>query len=221
MLKELRQAVLECARQMVADGFAYESQGNLSALDRESGLIVITPSALPYKEMRWEDICVIDPAGKPIAGRWKPTSEMPMHTILYRERPDVAAVVHSHAPHASVFAVIDEPIPLILAEAALCLTGPVPVAPYLRPGTEALARSVLETLAGGAAVLLGSHGLLTVGASLEQAYAATVAAEVAARLTILARSMGASVRPIDEQECQSLRALYLAGYAPKAVNGER
>lgn len=215
MLKELRQSVLEYARQMAADGFAYASQGNISALDRQSGHIAITPSAIPYHRMQWEDVCVIDAHGQVVAGQWRPTSEMPMHAIFYRERPDVGAVVHSHAPHASVFAVIHQPIPIILAEAALCLTGPVPVAPYCRPGSEALARTALETMDGGAAVLLGNHGLLTVGANLEQAYAATIAAEISARLTILARSMGEQVQPFDLQESRALRALYLRSYTPQ------
>ena len=217
MLKDLRQSVLEYARQMAADGFAYASQGNVSALDRQSGFIAITPTAIPYSRMTWEDVCVIDAAGKGIDGKWKPTSETPMHTIFYRERPDVGAVVHSHAPNSSVFAVIHQPIPIILAEAALCLSGPVPVAPYCRPGTDTLARTVLDTMAGGAAVLLGNHGLLTVGPSLEKAYAATIAAEISARLTIMARSIGETVQPLDPQECQELRAIYLRGYAPKSI----
>lgn len=217
MLKELRQSVLEYARQMAADGFAYASQGNISALDRQSGAIAITPTAIPYHRMTWEDVCVIDVNGRVLDGRWGPTSEMPLHTIFYRERPDVGAVVHSHAPHASVFATIYQPIPIILAEAAACLTGPVPVAPYCRPGSDELARTALETMNGGAAVLLGGHGLLTVGPNLETAYAATIAAEISARLTILARSMGETPRPFDPEEWRELRAQYLRKYMPKPI----
>jgi L-ribulose-5-phosphate 4-epimerase len=208
-LEALRAEVLATARQMVIDGLAHGAQGNISALDGESGLIAVTPSALPYAGMQVEDIVIIDRLGRVVEGRWKPTSETPMHTIFYRERPDVAAVVHTHAPYASTFAIAHEPIPIVLAEAASCLGAALPVAPYCRPGTDRLARTVLETMAGGAGALLANHGLITVGASLRQAYAATIAAEQTARQVIMARSMG--VRPVvlPAEEVTTLREMYL------------
>lgn len=213
-LEFLRQEVLETALQMVTDGLVFGAGGNISALDRESGLLAITPSAIDYHKMTPEDVVVIDRHGKVVEGRWKPTSEMPMHTIFYRERDDVGAVVHTHAPYASIFAVINEPVPMVITEAALCLGGPVPVAPYTRPGTEELARVALETMDQGVAVLLGQHGLITVGPNLGQAYSSTIATEMSARLTFMARSMGAEPQLLNLEEVAELRQLYLRHYHP-------
>lgn len=214
LIPQYRQEVLEKAQQMVIDGLAYGAGGNISAQDPETGLIAITPSAIEYARMSAEDIVIIDVNGKVIEGKWKPTSETPMHTIFYRERQDVQAVVHTHAPYASVFAIIDEPIPMVVTEAALCVGGPVQVAPYTRPGTDDLARSVLETMGDGVSVLLGQHGMITVGHNLGEAYAATIATEVSARLTIFARSMGATPLALDLDEVAELRELYLKHYHP-------
>ncbi|MDF1500028.1 MAG: class II aldolase/adducin family protein [Anaerolineales bacterium] len=214
LLPEYRQEVLEKAQQTVIDGLAYGAGGNLSVQDPETGLIAITPSAIEYAKMIVEDIVIIDAHGKVIEGKWGPTSETPMHTIFYRERDDVRAVVHTHAPYASVFAIINEPIPMVVAEAALCVGGPVQVAPYTRPGTDELAQVVLETIGSGVSVLLGQHGMITVGRSLDEAYSATIATEVSARLTILARSMGAAPLAIDRQEVAELREMYLKHYHP-------
>ncbi len=218
LLEELRKNVLETAFQMVVDGLAHGAQGNISALDRETGLIAITPSALPYKGMQVEDICVIDRFGKIVEGKWRSTSETPMHTIFYRERTDVGSVIHTHSPYATVFGIIHKPIPMVLTEAATCLTGPVPVAPYVTPGTKELARLMVDTMAGGIAVILAQHGLLTVGADLNQAYDTTMAAETSARLVIMARSMGGEVvHELDSEICKKMRAGFLANYRPHPV----
>lgn len=217
MLETLRKQVLETSLQMVADGLVFGAGGNVSALDRESGYLAITPTAIEYHKMMPEDVVVIDKHGKLVEGKWKPTSEMPMHTIFYRERDDVGAVVHTHAPYASIFAVINEPVPMVITEAALCIGAPVRVAPYCRPGTEKLARVVLDTMGDGVAVLLGQHGLITVGANLGQAYSSTIATEMSAKLTFMARSMGAEPQPLNLDEVAELRELYLRLYHPSAA----
>jgi ribulose-5-phosphate 4-epimerase/fuculose-1-phosphate aldolase len=215
LLEELRKDVFEKAQQMVDDGLAYGSGGNISAIDPESGLIAITPSAIEYSKMKVADIAVIDKQGSTVDGPYKPTSEVPLHTIFYRQRSDVGAVVHTHAPFASVFAVIGETVPMIMTEAALCIGEPVKVAPYHRPGTDELARSVLDTMGDGVAVLLGQHGLVTVGPNLRNAYETTVATEISARITLLARSMGTEPMQLALDEVAELRKLYLMHYHPK------
>ncbi|MFN2149457.1 MAG: class II aldolase/adducin family protein [Anaerolineales bacterium] len=213
-LKSFREQVLETALQMIRDGLAFGAGGNISARDPESGLIAITPSAIEYTRMSPEDVVVIDKDGVKIEGQWKPTSETPMHTIFYRERSDVGAVVHTHAPYASVFAISGEPIPMVVTESALCIGGTVKVAPYVRPGTEELAQMVLETMGSGVSVLLAQHGMIAVGPDLHSAYATTIATEVSARLTLLARSAGMKPITIDSSEVIELRQLYLEHYHP-------
>ncbi len=130
-LTALRHQVLEYAKRMAADGLANGSQGNVSAIDRERGLIAITPSAADYATMRARDIVVIDLTGKIVKGLWKPTIETPMHLGFYLRRPEVGAVVHCHAPQASGFAAALRPIPWCwrkppAASAARCRSRPSP-----------------------------------------------------------------------------------------------
>jgi L-ribulose-5-phosphate 4-epimerase len=213
-LEVLRMQVLEAAQQMVRDGLAYGSGGNISAQDPDSGLIAITPSAIEYSHMTAEDVVVIDEFGKSIEGKWKPTSETPMHTIFYREREDVGAVVHTHAPYVSVYAISGESIPMVVTESALCIGAPVEIAPYARPGTEELAQIVLKTMGSGVSVIMAQHGMIAVGPNLHAAYGTTIATEVSARLTIMARSAGMQPITIDLAEVKELRQIYLEHYHP-------
>lgn len=218
LLEELRVEVLEKAQRMVFDGLAYGSGGNISAIDHETGLIAITPSAIEYRTMKVEDIVLIDTQGNVVDGIYQPSSETPMHTIFYRERPEIGAVVHTHAPFASVFAVIGEAVPMIVTEAALCIGEPVEVAPYRRPGTDELAQCVLETMRDGVAVLLGQHGMVTIGPDLRKAYETTIATEISARLTLMARSIGAEPMHLAQEEVAQIRNLYLMHYHPKSID---
>jgi L-ribulose-5-phosphate 4-epimerase len=214
-IDDLCRDVYTVAQQLVPDGLAHGAQGNISACDRDSGLVAVTPSAIPYKSMKPDDIVVTDLNGKVVKGRWKPTSEIQMHTIFYRERSDVNAVVHTHAPYASVFAITHEQIPPVLIEAACNLTGPVPVAPYRAPGSMELAEIVCQTLGkDGLAVVLAQHGLLTVGPSLTEAYDSTLAAENTARLVIWAKSTGAPIVMIPPDEQARVRQAFVTYYHP-------
>lgn len=214
MLEQLRQQVLQTALRMVADGLSHGSAGNISALDQESGLIAVTPTAIEYSQMSADDIVIIDKQGQVVEGCWKPTSEVRMHTIFYRQRPDVGAVVHTHAPYATIFAITHQSIPMVLAESAPYLGAPVQIAPYARPGTEELARVVSQTIGQGAAILLANHGLLTVGADLSQAYLASHAAELTARFVYMARAMGSTPIELQTSEVLALRELILNSYHP-------
>ncbi len=214
-LKDLKSKVLKIARSMVQEGIAYGSQGNVSALDLKTGLILITPSAIPYDEMCIDDIVTIDKSAKVIEGNRKPTSEVPLHLIFYNKRPDVGAVIHCHAPYATVFAGLDEQIPIVLTEAAAYLSGPVPVAPYCKPGSADLAEIAFSTMGDeGVAVLLSHHGLITVGLNLDHAFDATRAAEEMARLVVRTRSMNIEPKELDPEEAQYMRNYYLKKYRP-------
>jgi L-ribulose-5-phosphate 4-epimerase len=214
LLKSLREQVHETTLKMTADHVAYGSQGNVSALDRETGFVVITPTAIPYSKMVPEDMAVVDIEGNLIEAKWKPTMEISMHLIFYRERKDVGAVVHSHPTYATVFGVLHETLPVVLTEASTCLGAPVPIAPYSRPGSGELARTVLETMGNGVAAILAQHGLLTVGADLGQAYDATMAAETSAHLAVMIRSMGGQMHTMPPEEVAYMRNFYLTKYKP-------
>jgi L-fuculose-phosphate aldolase len=212
----LRKAIVEIGRQMVKDGLAHSGQGNVSAFDRQSGLVAITPSAVPYEARTPEDICVVKLDGSLVEGPWEPTTEMALHLIYYRYRADINAVVHTHAPYSTVLGIIgEETMPVVLNEAAMELGGPLPVAPYARPSTQELAQVTYDATTDAMGVIMAHHGLVTFGADLTRAYGSTLAAESTARTIIMARSMGANPVTLDQQEAQELRQMFLDHYHPK------
>jgi ribulose-5-phosphate 4-epimerase/fuculose-1-phosphate aldolase len=213
-LEALKQDVFRHAQQMTVDQLAHGSQGNISVVDRASGLVVITPSAADYATMTPDDIVVVDLNGNVIEGRWKPTIETPLHTLLLRARPDVGAVVHCHAPNVSAFAAALRPVPIVLTEAAACVGREVPCAPMLPSGTREFAELMLRVLGNGNAAVMGQHGLVTCGPNLKRAYATAIAVEDSARACVLARTLGYEPQPLPAELCNELHAWWLANYAP-------
>ena len=217
LLPDLRQQVFVHAQKMAADQLAHGSQGNISARDSDSGLIAITPSAVDYTTMTVEDTVVIDLDGNVVEGRWRATIETPMHTLFYRRRPDVSAVVHCHAPQTSGFAAAMRPMPMVLAEAAACVGGEVPVAPFVPSGTPQFAEIVLNAIGQCTAAIMGQHGMVACGMNLRRAYATTIAVEDNARAYLLARQIGVDPTPIPAETCAALHDWWLNQYSQKAV----
>jgi L-ribulose-5-phosphate 4-epimerase len=217
-LAALRAEVVRYAQKLAANGLVRGTQGNLSARDPESGLVCVTPSGTEYETLVPEDIVVVALKGKVVDGRWKPTVELPTHLRVYRERPDVGAVIHAHAPHATAFGVAYQPIPVVLEEAALCLGGPVPVAPYQMSGTEAFAELVVTSLGSRAAVVWGNHGILVAGPTLKQTYAMAHACEDNAQAYLLARQLG-EPRVLPDDEVTRLHRFWLESYGQRKHEG--
>ncbi|HEY1381354.1 MAG TPA: class II aldolase/adducin family protein, partial [Gemmataceae bacterium] len=143
--RELREAVCDVGRRLHDRGFVAAWDGNISARLGD-GTFLCTPTMCPKGRLRPEELCVVDAAGGQLCGPRGRTSEILLHLAIYRHRPDVNAVVHSHAPHATAFAVTGEPVPTgVLAEAEYFL-GVVPTVPYALPGTQAFADSVVPFL---------------------------------------------------------------------------
>jgi ribulose-5-phosphate 4-epimerase/fuculose-1-phosphate aldolase len=209
---ELRQQVFRYAKQMADDKLAHGSQGNISVIERASGLIAITPSAMDYVSMSVDDTVVVDLHGNVVEGRWKPTVETPLHTLIYRRREDVGSVVHCHAPYVSGFAAAMRPIPMVLSEAACCIGHEVPVAPFMPSGTADFAELMLEVIGGGSAAIAGQHGLVVCGINARRTYAAAIAVEDSARAYVLARQMGFEPNVLPPETCKALHEWWLANY---------
>ena len=218
LLPELRAQVFAYAQQMADDGLAHGSQGNISALDRDSGLIVITPSAADYATMTAEDIVVLDGEGVVVEGRWKPTIETPLHLLFYRRRPDVGAVIHCHAPNVSGFAAALRPVPVVLLETACCVGREIPCAPLMPSGTAEFAELMLDVIGGSNAAVMGQHGLVACGTNLKRAYGTAVAVEDSARAYLLARQIGVEPTPIPPELCDELHQWWLTSYRQVGLN---
>ena len=173
MLEQIKEDVRCYARAADHAGLCRHRSGNFSIRDAASGHICITPTGMDREEMTADDIVVIDMDGQTVEsvnGR-KPTSELMMHTAIYRTRSDVLAVAHTHSRTATAFAVMNKPIPAIVYELSIlsCREGYVPVAPYGRPGTRAAAENVLAPLSISDVALMQAHGVVAVADSLKEA----------------------------------------------------
>ncbi len=186
LLETERALIVHHAGLLRPDGLVVGTAGNLSV--RTGDLVAITPSSVDYDVLDPGLICVVGLDGEIVEAERAPSSELPMHLAVYRAT-DAAAIVHTHAPHATTLATVVDELPAIhymIAE----LGGPVRVAPYATFGTDELAGSVMDALHGRSAVLLGSHGTLTVGDSLEQAYWRSMLLEWLAALYFRATLLG-------------------------------
>ncbi|HEX9036297.1 MAG TPA: class II aldolase/adducin family protein [Ktedonobacterales bacterium] len=213
-MSALRAEVARYARKAQASGLTRATQGNLSARDPSSGLICITPSGADYDTLGASDIAVLTLDGSVVEARWRPSVETPVHLELYRRRPDVGCVLHTHSLYATVFGVLYEPVPMVLAESAYCLGGEIPIVPYVESGTPEFGALVADYLGQRSAVILGNHGALAVGRTLALAYSVAHALEDTAHVYWLAKQAG-EPRVLPESASQRLHASWLQSYGQR------
>ena len=188
---EIRKEVLARTVELYKAGLFTVTSGNLSMLDEESGLIVITPSSYPYMLMKEEDLVVITKDGEKIEGDLRPSSEWKLHAAIYKARPEISGVVHTHSPYAISLAVKREPLPLILAEMQYAFGGSVPVAPFARPGSPEVGSGAVEALGEKkTAALMANHGVVTIGETLSKAVDRAYYVEDAAKVYTYVLSTG-------------------------------
>jgi ribulose-5-phosphate 4-epimerase/fuculose-1-phosphate aldolase len=200
--------VLTIANRIYSNRLAVASLGNVSCRENEES-IAITPSGLDYEDLTVEDMVTITYQGEVLEGIHPPSSETPMHTLIYRERPDVNGVVHTHSLYASAFSVVNKEIPVNMVEVAAHVGGSVLVAPYRLPGTEDLGQQALSVLQERRACILQNHGVLAIGDTLEKAYKAAVIVEIAAQIHILGSLIG-TPSEIPMEDIQKLKSMYFS-----------
>ena len=209
LYEEARRALLNCALRLYQKGLVQLNSGNVSVRVSDEYL-VITPTGIPYDDMSEEDLVIIDLNGGRIEGKHKPSSETPMHTTVYKNIDEVKAIAHTHSPFALAFATVGRSIPVISTE-GLAVRGPIPVADYACPGTEAQGRAAIKAMKGPPYVmgtLLKNHGVLVTGASLSHAYSMACRIEMAAKVFFLALQIGEPDTLTDGQ-IKEIRSVYL------------
>lgn len=210
MYETMRQALFKTVLKLYEKDLIQLNMGNAS-VRVSADHVAITPTGILYDDMTADDLVIVDLDGAMVDGPCKPSSETPMHTIVYKSMPKVNAVVHTHTAFALAFAVTGRSIPIISTE-GLAVRGPVPVADYACPGTEALGIAAVKAMKGPppvAGVLLKNHGVLAVGTSLPEAYATASKIEMAAKVFFLALQIGNPDIMTDEQ-IKEIRSLYLS-----------
>ncbi len=202
------------ARRLPADRLTTGTGGNLSLADRAGKRIFITPSGLPYDRLTPDRIAVIDFSGRPETAA-KPSSEWQLHLEIYRSRPEVNAIVHTHSPFATTFAVLNQPIPACHYLVGVSGGNEIRVAPYATFGTPELAAVTREALGRENCILMANHGLIAVGGDLVAAYHTALYIEEAAELYWRARTLGEPVVLTPEEMEKARRQLGIYTGSPE------
>ena len=187
-------AVLDAAKDMLRRGLVEGTAGNISARRRD-GNIVITPSSVDYRDMKLEDLVVVDQEGAVLhatAGR-SPSSESRLHLACYQAFDDIGSVIHSHPVWATMFAVARQPIPACIDEFAVYCGGDVRCSDYAASGTPEVGANAVKALDGRAAALIANHGLVAVGPRPDKVLHVTALVERTAQIVWGARSLGGPV----------------------------
>src|SRR5947209_1972836 len=205
----LRADIVEVGRRMYARGYTASNDGNISVrlgADR----LLMTPKGVCKGFMTPEMMCVTDLSGRKLQGDRDPSSEMLMHLEVYRQRPDVQAVVHAHPPIATGFAVAGIPLDRAVLAEVLTTLGSIPIAEYATPSTRELPQAVRKYITAHDGMLLANHGALTVGTDLYAAYYKMEIIEHFAKISLVARVLGREnlISREEVMRLQDLRGTY-------------
>lgn len=190
ILKKLKSDVLRTAKKVYEEKLMAGTSGNMSVYDEKNKWIIITPSSYDYSIMEEKDIVVIDLEGNIVEGIHKPSSEWKMHAEIYKNIENVKAVVHTHSPYATSFAVNHQEIPVILIEMLPFIKGSIEVSPFAEQGSAQVGINAVPVLKRKNACLMANHGVVAVGKDISQAYINSVYVEDSAKIYHMALCVG-------------------------------
>ncbi len=214
MLDSIRQQLYVLHLELVKYNLVVWTMGNVSARDPETGLVAIKPSGIRYEDLRPEDMVIVDMDANIVEGKLKFSSDTLTHLFIYKQRPDVHGVCHTHSTFATAFAAVGRPIPCFLTGMADEFGGEIPLGGFELIGSEAIGREVCRVIGGSKAVIMQNHGLFSVGASAEAAVKAAVMAEDAARTSFYAMQLGTPI-PLAQEDVAKLYDRYTYVYGQK------
>ena len=174
VLQAMEQVLWGC-NAMCNRGYVLGTAGNISSRVTDEDLFVITPTSMPYEDLKADDLVVVDLQGNVVQGHNKPSIEVSMHRIIFEKRPEVQAIVHTHSKFAtavgSLYGV--KSVPALDVEGVLYLGGDLAVAPFAPPGSSELAANVVQALGATAGVIMENHGAVGVGTTMKIAMIAS------------------------------------------------
>jgi L-fuculose-phosphate aldolase len=217
----LRADIVEVGRRMYARGYTASNDGNISVRLGPDRLLM-TPKSVCKGFMTPDMMCITDLEGRKLQGARDPSSEMLMHLEVYRQRPDVQAVVHAHPPTATGFAVAGIPLDRAVLAEVLTTLGSIPIAEYATPSTKELPEAVRKYIKAHDGMLLANHGALTVGGDLYGAYFKMETIEHFAKISLVARLLGREnlIAREEVMRLQELRGSYgIKAPAPICADG--
>jgi len=211
MLERLKEELVQLHLELPKHNLVVWTGGNVSARDPDSGLVVIKPSGIRYEDLRLDYMVVLDLDGRIIEGNLKPSSDTASHLYIYKHRPDVGGVVHTHSAYATAFAAVGKSIPCVLTAIADEFGGPIPCGGFALIGDEAIGKVVLESIGKSPAVLLKNHGVFTIGKDAKSAVKAAVMTEDNAKTVWMALQIG-TPEVISQEDVDKLHHRYTNVY---------
>lgn len=192
-LQALREEVWRCNLELPKNDLVRMTSGNVSGRDPETNLVVIKPSGIAYEDLSPQNMVIVDFNGAIVEGDLIPSIDTASHLYVYRNRPDVFGMVHTHSPYATSFAVLNQPIPMCVTTAGL-VGKSIPLGGYVPPvGAEDIGREILRVIGDSLAVIMRSHGVFTIGRSASQATRVAVEVEEIAKIAHLAMLRGTPI----------------------------
>jgi len=184
-LEQLREIVCKCNKELPENGLVKMTSGNVSGRDAETGLVVIKPSGYTFSELTPAHMVVVDLDGHVVEGDFKPSTDTDTHLYVYRHRPDVFGMVHTHSPYATSFAALGQPIPACLTASAM-LGGEIPIGGYAPIGGADIGQEIIDKIGKALAIVMQNHGVFTIGSSPLEATKMAIEVEEIAKITHLA-----------------------------------
>ncbi|MGQ9456528.1 MAG: L-ribulose-5-phosphate 4-epimerase [Armatimonadota bacterium] len=214
MLAGLRELVCEINKALPRERLVTMTSGNASGRDPESGYVVIKPSGVAFEELTPEKMVVVDLDCNVVEGDLKPSVDARTHVYIYRRRPDVNGIVHTHSNYATSFAALGMSIPVVLTAIADEFGQAIPCAPYAQIGEEQIGEAVVKYIGTCRAILLQNHGVFTIGPDPKEALKAAVMCEDVAKTVHLAMLKGTPI-PIPEEEVRRAYKRYQEKYGQR------
>lgn len=215
----IRQELAEFGRKIAEAGLTAGAGGNISA--RDGRLVWVKPSGLAMADLKGTDLCCIDiDSGKQIDGKLKATSELPMHLAVYRARPDIRAIFHTHSPWASgLVSTTGSDFKPMFAEVINDLGG-IATVPYVTPSTRELADAVAEAARTSETLFLQNHGVVALGKTMKQAFFRCCVAEDAAK-SFIAASVTGTPAFLSKEQIAELKKLSAGEYRTRMAERDR
>jgi L-ribulose-5-phosphate 4-epimerase len=204
MLEQLREQVWRANLALPANHLVAWTAGNVSGRDPLTGLVVIKPSGVLFDELTPENMAIVDLEGKVVEATLGPSTDTASHLSIYKHRPDVNGIVHTHSNYATAFAAVGKSIPVCLTAIADEFGTTIPCAPYVRIGDQEIGETVAREIGKSVAILMKQHGVFTIGATVQKAVKAAVMVEDIAKTVWLAMQVG----QIEELPAEEIAANY-------------
>ena len=211
MLKDLKKQVCIANQELPKNGLVTWTSGNVLCRDKETNLVVVKPSGVPFEDLTPEKMVVLDIDGNKVEGDLKPSSDAFTGLYVLRNMPNINSVIHTHSNYATAFAACGMPIPCVLTAMSDEFGMDIPIAPFCKIGNEDIGRAIVEYNNGSPAILLQNHGVFTIGETVKEALKAAVMCEDLAKTIYIAKTLG-EIKPISKEDVEALHRRYKNEY---------